>query len=57
VWLCRYLYDVADVDDDAAVDGLRPDPLAVLEDLETPDTVLRPLFSSSVAGRSSAAPP
>ena len=34
---CTYLHDVADVDIDAAVDGLRRYPLAVLEDLEAPD--------------------
>jgi hypothetical protein len=36
-----YLYGVADVDDDAAVEGLRRDPVAVLEDLEAPDIVLQ----------------
>ena len=34
---CTHLHDVADVDIDAAVDGLRRYPLAVLEDLEAPD--------------------
>ncbi|TVU00443.1 hypothetical protein EJB05_54123, partial [Eragrostis curvula] len=38
--MSQYLYDVADVDDDAAVDGLCLDPVSVLEDLEAPDAVL-----------------
>jgi hypothetical protein len=35
-----YLYDVAYVDDDAAVDGLHRDPVAVVEYLEPPDVIL-----------------
>ena len=40
VVLCSHLYDVADVDDDAALDGIDGDPGAILEDLEAANAVL-----------------